>query len=137
MQSDRALLAVLVPVPVLLGHAVQAAADVGVALNVPVPHATTLSPLPVYPASARQDDSACEAPGLLLLAGQASQAALDIVDDLYVPDKHGDTLVPLPVYPAFARQALTAAECAGLCECAGQAAHALPSPWRPALQEQL
>ena len=107
----------------------QAASLFADALYVPGRQADTLPPLRVYPALARQDDCACEAPGLLLLSGQASQAALDIVDDLYVPDEHGDTLVPLPVYPASARQSLTAAECAGLCECAGQAAHALPLPW--------
>ena len=128
-QSVKAALPVLVPVPVLLGHGVQAASLFADALYVPGRQADTLPPLRVYPASARQDDCACEAPGLLLLSGQASQAALDIVDDLYVPGKHGDTLVPLPVYPASARQALTAAECAGLCEWAGQATHTLPSPW--------
>ena len=72
--SDWALVPVFVPVPVLLGHAVQAAADVGVALNVPAMHADTLLPLPVYPASARQSLTAAECAGLCECAGQAAHA---------------------------------------------------------------
>ena len=54
LQSAKASLAVLLPVPELDGHSVQAAALFANALNVPAGQADTLPPLPVYPASPRQ-----------------------------------------------------------------------------------
>ena len=53
-QSDKADWAVAVPVPELAGQLVQLSALVAAALYVPAAQADTLSPLPVYPASARQ-----------------------------------------------------------------------------------
>ena len=58
LQSDRASLPVLLPVPELDGQLVQASALCADVLYVPAPQADTCAPLPVNPASARQSDSA-------------------------------------------------------------------------------
>ena len=57
-QSVRATLPVPLPVPELEGQSVQAASLFADALYVPAAHADTLLLLPLYPASAKQSDSA-------------------------------------------------------------------------------
>ena len=77
LQSVKASLAVLLPVPELDGHSVQAASLFADALYVPAGHADTLLLLPLYPASARQSDSAL-LPVLVpvpVLVGHGVQAA--------------------------------------------------------------
>jgi len=105
------VLAVLLPVPELDGHSVQAAALFANALYVPAGQADTLPPLPVCPASARQSDSAL-LPVLVpvpVLVGHSVQPTELFASALYDPTGQADTpLSPSPVYPASARQSVEA-----------------------------
>ena len=77
LQSVRATLPVLLPVPELEGQSVQAASLFADTLYVPAAQADTLLPLPLNPASARQSDSAL-LPVLVpvpVLVGHGVQAA--------------------------------------------------------------
>ena len=99
-----ATVVVAVPVPELVGQALQSAADWTSALNVSSAHITMLTPCPLKPATPTQSFSSADDTGLLLLLGHVEQATAEALSALYVPTEHSEMLVPLPMKPASARQ---------------------------------
>ena len=81
-------------VKVSTSQSLHAAAEEAVLLKVPAAQAATLSPDPVYPASAMQSSSASDAAGLPELVGQAPQSAADRTSALNVSTAQGVTLAP-------------------------------------------
>ena len=104
-----ATVVVAVPVPELVGHAPQSAADWTSALNVSSAQAVTPAPCPLKPATPTQSFSSADDTGLLLLLGHVEQATAEALSALYVPAEHSETLLPLPVKPASAKQLPSAA----------------------------